>query len=163
MLYENTVIFKNLTTEQRELIQPLFKCHEESAGTTIFEQGEEASYLYIVIEGEIEIIYKPDDGPPLVVTRVRPENVIGWSAVLGNPEYTSSAVCTINSTMMSVRGSDLRQLCENYPDLCPIILDRLATMIAKRLRNTHSHVIDLLRQGLEIKNILPVPVEPVTR
>jgi len=163
MAYENAIIFNNLTTEQRKLIEPLFTYRQESAGTTLFDQGDEAKNLYIVVEGEVEIRYKPDDGPPLVVTRVRPENVVGWSAALGNPLYTSSAVCTVVTTVFSISGSELRQLCENHPEICPIILDRLATMIAKRLRNTHSHIISLLRQGLGIKNSIPVPVEPVSR
>lgn len=163
MAYENVSIFKNLTPKQQNLIEPLFTRHKESAGTTIFDQGEEAVNLYIVVEGEVEIRYKPDDGPPLVITHVRPENVVGWSAALGNPLYTSSAVCIEDTTIYSISGSELRQLCENHPEICPIILDRLATMIAKRLRNTHSHIINLLRQGLGIKNNIPVPAEPVSR
>ena len=151
MTIENSQVFNNLSIEQRLLIEPLFIHRHECAGTTLFEQGDEAKYLFIVIEGEVEVQYKPEDGPALVVTRVRPENVVGWSAALGNPKYTSSAVCSKDCSCLCVRGTDLRELCVNHPDICPIILDRLATMIAKRLRNTHSHVIDLLKQGLGIR------------
>ena len=152
-------LFKTLLPEQLDLVEPLFYQHEESAGTVLFEQGDKAECLYIVIEGEVAIKYKPEDGPALLVTRVRPENVVGWSAALGNPNYTSSAICSSDCTLLCVKGDDLRELCEKHPDICPIILDRLATMIAKRLQNTHSHVIELLKQGLNISVNAKLPVE----
>ena len=50
--------------------------------------------------------------------------------------------------MLRVRGSDLRTLCQEHPDTGILILDRLATVIAQRLKNTHEQVITLLKQGL---------------
>ena len=159
MIYENSIIFKDLLPSQMELVRPLFIHMEKSAGSILFEQGEQAGNLFIVLDGEVEVKYKPEDGPALVVTRIRPEGVVGWSAALGNPNYTSSAICATNCELLSVGGDDLRRLCEQNPDLCPIILERLAAMIAKRLRNTHNHVIDLLKQGLGIQLDIPEPVE----
>ena len=52
------------------------------------------------------------------------------------------------SQMLRVRGEDLRILCEQYPDTGILILERLATVIAERLRNTHDQVMDLLKQGM---------------
>jgi len=94
------------------------------------------------------ISYKPDDGLPITVARVGPGGVVGWSAALGNRLYTSSAACTIYSQMLRVCGDDLRSLCRQDPDTGVIVLDRLATIIAERLRHTHDQVISLLKQGL---------------
>ena len=151
MTYEHINFFKDLSPEQHRLIESLFLYQEDGAGTVLFEQGEVTDCLFIVLGGEVEIVYKPEDGPALVVTRVPSNNIVGWSAALGNPNYTSSAVCSTNCAFLYVSSEDLRNLCAQHPDLCPIILDRLAVMIAKRLRNTHQHVIDLLREGLQIQ------------
>jgi len=159
MSIDDCILFKNLGPEQLSLIKPLFKLQNEHAGTVLFEQDDVASLLYIVIDGEVEINYKPDDGPALVVTRVHPENVVGWSAVTGNPVYTSSAICSTDCTLLYINGDDLRELCEIHPDICPIILDRLATMIAKRLQNTHNQVIELLKEGLRIKDFNKLPIK----
>jgi CRP/FNR family transcriptional regulator len=152
MTYEHINFFKDLSPEQRQLIEALFVYREYDAGTVLFEQGETANRLFIVLYGEVEIVYKPEDGPALTVTRVPSNNIVGWSAALGNPNYTSSAICSTDCAFLYVSGEDLRNLCVQYPDLCPIILDRLAVMIAKRLRNTHQHVIDLLKEGLQIQS-----------
>lgn len=143
-------IFNNLDLRQMALIKPLFVPLEYQEGETIFMQGEGAEYLYLVVEGEVSIQYKPEDGPALVVARIHQDGVVGWSAALGSPVYTSSAVCSAPTRLLRVRGDDLRTLCENHPDTGALLLERLAAMIAVRLRNTHEHVIALLQVGLKI-------------
>lgn len=142
-------IFQGLTLEQRTLVQPLFVPVKGAAGDVIFEQGDQAEFLYILFDGEVSIRYKPDDGPQLSIARVRSEGVVGWSAALGSPCYTSSAVCMTDCKMLRVRGENLRSIYEHHPETGEVILERLAAMIAERLRNTHEHVIALLEQGLK--------------
>jgi len=157
--FNDTILFENLDPDQRTLVQPLFTQRLESEGSELFKQGDPVSCLFIVIDGEVCVKYKPEDGPALTVARVRPESVVGWSAVLGNPNYTSSAVCSTDCTLLCVNGEDLRKLCNQHPDICSIILNRLAIMIAERLRNTHGHVIALLKQGLQINVQSKLPAE----
>lgn len=148
--FDQLPLFDGLTLTQRERLRPLFipcDCYTDSI---LFNQGDPAEHLYIVVVGEITIIHKPDDGPPINITRVRPGGVVGWSAVLGNREYTSGAVCSGYSQMLRVSGEDLRILCEQHPDTGILILERLATVIAERLRNTHEHVMALLVEGMGI-------------
>ena len=47
-----------------------------------------------------------------------------------------------------MRGEDLRQLLERYPETGTLVLERLAAVIAERLRNTHEQVMALLLQGM---------------
>jgi CRP-like cAMP-binding protein len=116
----------------------------------MFEQGQIAELLYLVLKGEVTVRYKPEDGPALTLAHVRPEGVVGWSSALGNPFYTSSAVCATDSELLRVRGADLRLYCEQHPETGAIVLERLAALIAERVSNTHHYVINLLRQGLNL-------------
>jgi hypothetical protein len=49
-----------------------------------------------------------------------------------------------------VSGDDLRTLCDRYPETGSLVLERLAAVIAKRIRNTHTHVLALLEQGMRL-------------
>lgn len=148
ILFDQISLFDGLKASQRALLQPLFKpCHCET-DQIIFHQGDRAEYLYVVVEGEVSIEYKPDDGPVLPVTRVTAGRVFGWSAVLGSESYTSRAICLSDSALLRVRGVDLKSLCDKYPDTGILILENLAAVIAERLRGTHTQVVDLLRYGL---------------
>jgi CRP-like cAMP-binding protein len=147
-LFDRIALFDGLNSEQRQILRPLFvpcDCYTDSA---LFEQGEPAEYLFLVVSGEVIIRYKPDDGPPITVTRVRPGGIVGWSAALGGRVYTSGAECSEYTQMLRVRGEDLRELCDRYPETGILILERLATVIAERLRNTHEQVITMLKQGM---------------
>jgi CRP-like cAMP-binding protein len=147
-IYTNLSLFQGLDEDQLSMLRSIFVPCDYYAGTMIFAQGDPAEQLYIVVSGEVIVNFKPDDGPPLTVARIRPSSVVGWSAALGSRTYTSAAVCTEYTQLLRVRGSDLRQLFEAYPEIGPIILDRLAALIAERLRNTHPQVVAMLEQGL---------------
>ncbi len=152
------LLFNGLTPPQLSLLLPLFVPEYNCEGSLLFHQGDQAEYLYILLEGEISIRFKPEDGPALTVSTVRPQGVVGWSAALGGPVYTSSAICATDCRMLRIRRRDLRTLCERDPETGAQILDRLADAIAERLRNTHSQVVALLQQGLR----LPTRSDPIT-
>jgi CRP/FNR family cyclic AMP-dependent transcriptional regulator len=146
--FPNLFLFRNLSTTHLELINPLFIPCEFTADSVLFEQGDLADYLFAVVSGEVVVSFKPDDGPNIMVARVQPGSIVGWSAALGSRRYTSSAICTTYTQLLRVRGDDLRRLCLQHPDTGTIILDRLATVIAERLHSTHDLVLSLLQLGL---------------
>jgi CRP-like cAMP-binding protein len=141
-------IFQGMTAAQHDLLRPLFMLCDCNDQTVIFEQGEAAEFLYVVAEGEVVVSFKPDDGPAITVTRVLSGGVVGWSAALGSRRYTSGAYCAGNTRLLKIRGIDLRELCEQYPDTGVLLLDRLAAVIAQRLTNTHDQILALLELGL---------------
>ncbi len=147
-IFDQIPLFQGLNCDQCELLRPLFLPVDCYSGTALFEQGDPAEYLYLVVVGEVVIHYKPDDGPAILVARVRPGGIVGWSAALGSRSYTSGATCEEYTQMVRLRGEDLRELCNQYPETGILIMERLATVIAERLRNTHEHVMALLLQGL---------------
>ncbi len=141
-------LFQDLSSSQLELLRPLFTDYECYQGTVLFEQGELAEFLYLVVSGEMIIQYKPDDGPSITVARVRPSGLVGWSALIGRRFYTSAVVCVENSRLLRVRGADLQKLCEDHPETGVLLLERLADVVAERLRNTHPQVLALIENGL---------------
>ncbi len=115
----------------------------------IFEQGQPADRLYILLAGEVEIHYKPYDGPPLLVARIVPGGVFGWSAALRRDVYTSGAITSQESSAYCIRGTNLQTMGAQYPETGKIFLERLASVIAERLRSTHTQVLEILTQRIE--------------
>ncbi len=158
-VFEKLAIFEGLSSSQIALLRPLFVPCDFYADEFIFEQGDPADYLYVVVVGEVVVKFKPDDGAHIVVAHVKPGGVVGWSAALGSRSYTSGAMTTTYTQLLRVRGSDLREISRKHPDIGDIILDRLAAVIAQRLSNAHPQIVALLQIGLrsmvqkqEVKN-----------
>ena len=141
-------LFKDLNPDHLAILAGGVEREKFARGNLIFNQGDRADKLFVLLEGRVAIRYKPYDGDVLPVAEIEPNGVFGWSAALGRPSYTSCAVCLAESVMLSMRGDSLKHLCEQHPDTGVIILERLAEVIAQRLQNTHAHVIELLRNGV---------------
>lgn len=137
-----------LRPDEIELLAAGFNEEDSPAGTVLFPQGSRADKLYVVLSGRLEIRFKPYDGEVLTVAVIQEGGVLGWSAALGRRTYTSSAVAIEDSRLLSIRGQVLRRLCESHPTTGVVILERLAEVIAERLRSTHEHVVEMLRQGM---------------
>ncbi len=146
--FKQLPFFEGLSPAHFACLQKLFYLYEYSEGTHLFEQGDPAEFLYLVVEGEVVVNFKPDDGPVITVAHIHPGSIVGWSAALGSRKYTSGALCATSTQLLRVRGVDLRKLCKQNSDLRPILLDRLATVIAERLSKAHDQVVALLEQGL---------------
>lgn len=140
----NIPLFENLGPAQIALLKPLFEQFIRPANTTIFEQGEPASYLYLLIKGEVIIRFKPYDTPPITLTRLRAGDVFGWSAVLGSTHYTSSLVSETEIETIRIRGSHLLALVRDHPETGKIIMDRLANVVSSRWKNARTQVQALL-------------------
>jgi CRP-like cAMP-binding protein len=140
--------FSGLDPSDIELLSSRFQIEEQSSGHVFFLQEEHADRLYLIVSGKVGIRYKPYDGDQLPVADIGPGGVFGWSSALGRRTYTSSAVCLEDCVVLSIRGAVLRRLCETHPETGVVLLERLAEVIAERLRNTHDHVVEMLRQGI---------------
>ena len=110
--------------------------------------------IYVLTSGQVAIQFKPEDGDTITVTEIKEGGVFGWSSALGRQTYTSCAVCLDESETLSLLGDELRELCATHPETGVIILERLAEVIASRLRNAHAHVVEMLQQGMR------TPIEP---
>ncbi len=147
-LFTALPLFEGLEETQLRLLEPLFEPYRCAKDTVIFEQGDRAEFLYLLLEGEVAIRYKPYDGDALTITQVRSGGVFGWSAIVGSATYTSGAIALSDCHALRVRGADLVRLSRRYPQLGEVVLSRLAQMVASRWQNAQVQVRSILRNGL---------------
>ena len=150
-IFDQLAIFDGMDAQQRTLLRKYFTLCDCLADDVVFEQGTPADFLYVVLDGEVSVRFKPDDGPELVVNRIKNGGVFGWSAAFGSGAYTSGATCQQPTTLLRVRGDDLKMLRENYPETGILILERLAAIVAERMESEggHSQVVAFLEHGLK--------------
>jgi CRP-like cAMP-binding protein len=143
---------RDLTPEQYDLLAALFEAIDVPAQKVIFQQGDVALYMYVLLEGVVRLQYKPYDGPTITLTQLHTGDVCGWSAVIGNEAYTSDAVAATPVRLLRARGDTLRRLCAEYPSAGRSILEKLAKAVSPRW-------VDAQRQ---IQSVLESEVFPKT-
>ena len=105
------------------------------ANMVIFEQGDRADNFYILTVGEIVLSFKPYDGPSLVISKITPGGVLGWSAALRRAVYSASALTNSEVNSFRIKASNLQILCKNDPETGALFLDRLVGVISEKLQN----------------------------
>jgi CRP-like cAMP-binding protein len=146
----NLAIFEGLRPEDLKRISPLIEACSFKTDDVIFEQGQAAVHLFILLKGKVLVNFKPYDGPALIVAHIDAGGIFGWSAALGRVTYTSGAVAAETGEAIRMRGDKLRMLCEQHPEIGVVVLDQLANGIAERLRSTHGQILTMLTEGMAI-------------
>lgn len=146
--FDEIPLFASLPQKEREWVASYFTRYQAAVGTTIFSQKSPADYFYLLLSGEVLVRFKPYDGEELTIARIQPGSVFGWSAALGNPAYTASAISAGESQMLRMRGADLRQLCRKNPELGAQLLELLAQAAGERLNDAKTQVFALLEYGV---------------
>ena len=139
-------LFKDLSAEQSSMLMSVFENFACSPGTVVFEQGDSAKYLYLILKGKAIISYKPYDGPRIVITRLKDGDVFGWSAVVGGSKYSSSVASETELESIRIRRENLQTMLARYPETGKVIIDRLALNVSPRWKNAHEQIKPLAQE-----------------
>ncbi len=123
---------------------------EYPPGSTIFEQGDTGTDMYIVVNGKIQVLV---GGNPITVID-NPGSFVGETALLlGQPR--GATLKTLSETVLTVvRKKDLKKVWEAKPDF----LKNIAVTLSRRLVNNSlliSDLNDLIESNKEEKGDLP--------
>lgn len=138
-------LFEDLNAEQSSTLMAAFEAFTCPPGTVIFEQGDLADYLYLILKGRAIISYKPYDGPRITITRLKDGDVFGWSAVVGGSKYSSSVASESTLESIRIHRDYLLKIISQHPDTGKIIIDRLALNVSPRWRHAHEQIKSLIK------------------
>src|SRR3990172_8032035 len=144
--FHHVPLFRDLEIQQLSLLEPLFERYICPPDTVIFEQGAPADFLYLILSGTVNIMYKPHDGPPISITRLKAGDIFGWSAVIGSPAYTSGIKSLEAVEALRIRYGNLKQLWSLHPEISGLILDRFAQAVSSRWKNSDEQIKSMLER-----------------
>ena len=138
-------IFYQFTPAQIDMVANL--CQETSfkAGETIFEENSEGKELYVVAQGEVEILINPQivgkgESKGLedsVIATLRKGQSFGEIALVDEGHRSASArAASDDATLLVIQRERLIMLCETYPQLGYRLMYNLAADLAMKMRNT---------------------------
>jgi len=138
-------IFYQFTPEQLQQVAQL--CHEHSygRGEIIFPEGSTSDELYVIADGEVEILVDPnlvsDDPqqlfPPLTIATLRRGQSFGEIALVDRGIRSATARSAQNNTRLLILPSEsLLQLCAADASFGYRLMNNLAADLALKIRNT---------------------------
>jgi CRP-like cAMP-binding protein len=103
------------------------------AGTQLFNEGDPADTMNIIVRGEIRIQYILGSGERRTVDTLVDGDILGWSALVEPYTYTAVGTASKQSQLVAIRAKKLRELCDNDPFLGYRLTTQIARLLAHRL------------------------------
>jgi CRP-like cAMP-binding protein len=115
-------------------------------GAILFQEGDRADSLFLLVEGRVDIQAQLGPGPNRITTTIlnQPGKPVGWSGLFPPHSYTAAAVCQEESRLLVVHGADLAAYLAQHPETGYVVMQRIAVVISERLRNLQQFVLKTL-------------------
>jgi CRP-like cAMP-binding protein len=124
-------------------LSTISRIEEFQAGAVVFRQGDTASTIYFVAEGNVSLeICASGVGCRRILT-VAPGELLGWSPVLAQERMTATARALSATKVIAVDALQIRAICEQDPQFGYEFMKLAATAIAQRLNATRLQLLDV--------------------
>ena len=147
-------IFYQFTPTQLEMVANLCQEVVFQAGELIFKENSSSKELYIIAQGEVEILINPsvvsqtpnkNKQADSVIAVLRRGQSFGEVALVDEGLRSASARAAQKETYLLVISRDkLIMLCETYPQLGYRLMYNLAADLAMKIRNTDLRIREQL-------------------
>ena len=124
-----------------------------AAGDLVYDVGEDGSTLFVVQEGQVELMRPAAEGEEAdrVVDRLGPGEFFGEMGVLMGRPRTMRAVATSEAQILEVDGATFEGMCVDQPEIAIRVIQRMANrMIDLEQRLAALGVDDLLRPMVRV-------------
>lgn len=111
-------------------------------GTTIIEADQPATALYLMMEGNADLLYvgvdevHPELRKELFISEINPGEPFGISALIEPYVYMKTVRATTTVQVLKVAARGLRALCEVDPKITAVLMTQVAKAALVRLRHT---------------------------
>jgi CRP-like cAMP-binding protein len=143
-MIERAPIIEDFTLAEVTELGEHMPVYEADPGVCIIGEGEVGDFMFLVISGSIDVVRRDRRGNPSRIAVVHQGHSLGEMSMLdGEPRFASCIA--LESTRFAVLTREtLAQLINDKPRLGAKMLMKLVHMLAQRLRNTSSHLVEKL-------------------
>jgi CRP-like cAMP-binding protein len=145
---EKVGLFKDLEDDQLEVIRPCCEEADFKRGEQIFRAGENAGFLYVVLEGQIEL-HEEDVNETPVLSTLSGGSAFGWSALVSPYKYHLSAYCAGRTCkVLKMERGRFTKLLEEDATIGYPVMNRILALIGRRFDKLEEKVIKRMGEGV---------------
>lgn len=158
----STDVFQMLDTGEAQHVASLCSRKLLGPGDVLFEEGQPARFLFLVLRGELQIVVtSPAGDARVVVGTVGPGSLVGEMAVLEAVPRSASGQAAVTCELLQLPGRAFAELVASAHPAAFAILRQMQHTLSHRLRSLDERIDAVLDDG-DQKPRTPSP-PPVTR
>ena len=141
MPHSSSFIFKGLSETQLQRLTSAVKERQIPKNQWLFHEGSSADRIYILKTGAVEMLTKVNGEYELPINIIRSKDeCFGTSALVPPHEYSLSARCAEDATILEIKREDLEKITAEDSAMGCIIMKNLAKNLLDRLKETRQEV-----------------------
>ncbi|MFC1491241.1 cyclic nucleotide-binding domain-containing protein [Nitrospinota bacterium] len=127
-------LFESMSPEQLKILSNISEEMTFNTGDVLFNEGDPADYLYIIVDGEIEIIKNHASPQQVRLAVLGTKASFGEMAIFGSEGRSATAVASMDSSFLAMRKEHLLLLIQENPTISTAIVFQLANIIRENNR-----------------------------
>jgi CRP/FNR family cyclic AMP-dependent transcriptional regulator len=145
----NIGLFGALNDDVLEYLATLLTVETPPAGATLFREGEDASAMFVVISGEVEVLKKSKRSVEARVAVLGPGDWFGEMSIVDIQPRSATVRALAPSRLLRVTSADLDALYRHDLRSYAIIILNLARELSRRLRVADGILADLISNVMD--------------
>lgn len=133
--------FAGLSEQVLKALALMSEEREVEAGEVLFEEGDKAKCLMLVVEGSVDITFEGDAGDRFIVDNVLAGQLFCWSSLVEPYEETATAVVRDAGKLVCIKGDELRDLCEADYEVGYRLMLQVGKVLRQRLQSARVQLI----------------------
>jgi len=139
-----SVRLRGLTPQQAQELAGLARERSFAAGEVIFNEGDQASEIYLLLEGRVFLGAKfSESAGHVTFASIGPSEFLGWSALVHPHRKTAYAEAVADTEVLVFRSRELLDLCDQDPAMGYVIMRCLLATVGQRLIATRQRMLDI--------------------
>jgi len=137
-------IFHDLKGRNLDILFDFLEERKWDVGETICAEGELGRSMYVIREGEVEVVRRSSRGNNVPIVRLGPGECFGEMTLIELQPRSASVVVKKKAVTYSLTNLDLWNLYKADNFAYVIILQNICRMLSRRLRKADSRIVEFL-------------------
>ena len=132
-------LFSELSEDELKEVSALAQTRTVTRDTTIFNEGDTADAIFVVVNGRVKIVTTSTDGKEFILTVLGAGQVFGEMALIEEATRSASVVTISDVELLVISRKDFDHLLHTSPG----ISRKLMAILSRRLRRANSKMESL--------------------
>jgi CRP/FNR family cyclic AMP-dependent transcriptional regulator len=137
---QKSPLFEMLSQAELELLAELSRPRRYAGGEVVFEEGDLGDSLFVLMNGEVDVLHKDGKGEQQILTTLQPPEFFGEMSLIDKEFRSATVRAKRDATMLHLTAENLATFRKNYKDGFVFLVINIARVLSNRLRETNGRL-----------------------
>jgi len=142
---ETSPLFVSLHPEELDMLAELSQARTFRSGEVIFNEGDVGDSLYVIVNGEVEVIRSDKAGTPQTIAMLKGGEFFGEMSLIDKEYRSATCRARAASELLRLTNENLHSFARIYKNGFTLVVINIARVLSLRLRDTSERLAERLK------------------